>query len=194
MSGPGKWTPPKKLPTGRTLAEMRAEFELGVNVFTACWDAPITRVAIENPVMNDLARERMPPGLPAPHMVQPHWFGHRAYKTTGWYLRGLPPLRPTDPVPEPERGSAEWRAWNAIHRMLPGPERARLRSRSFPGMMAAAAMQWAPPPHLMQKDAAEWPTHPCTATATPADPANCGARPTRGPQMSPATNVTAAGA
>lgn len=143
MSGPGKWTPPKKLPKGRTLEDMRAEFALGVDVFTACWTAPIERVAIENPEMNDLARAAMPADLPAPQMVQPFWFGEPAYKKTGWYLRGLPRLIETNRLPEPERGSDDWKAWNFIHRMPPGPDRARLRSRSFPGMMAAAAAQWA---------------------------------------------------
>lgn len=142
MSGPGQWTPPKSLPKGRTWDDLRAEFEAGVSVFTACWRAPIARVAIENPEMNDLARARMPADLPAPQMVQPFWFGHRAYKKTGWYLRGLPQLVPTDMIPEPQRDTDEWRLWCAVHRMPPGPERARLRSRSFPGMMAAAAAQW----------------------------------------------------
>ncbi|WP_420023724.1 hypothetical protein ACN9JG_06085 [Cereibacter azotoformans] len=142
MSGPGIWTPPKRLPKGRTLADLRAEFETGVDVFTTCWRAPIARVAIENPEMNDLARARMPDDLPAPQIVQPFWFGEPAYKKTGWYLRGLPPLAATDRLPEPERGSEEWKRWNAVHRMPPGPDRARLRSRSFPGMMAAAAEQW----------------------------------------------------
>ena len=145
MSGPGQWTPPKKLPAGRTWQDMRDEFALGVDVFTACWQAPIPRIAIENPEMNDLARAAMPADLPAPHMVQPFWFGDPAYKNTGWYLRGLPSLQPTNMLAEPERGSDDWKRWNLVHRMPPGPERARLRSRSFPGMMAAAAMQWAGP-------------------------------------------------
>lgn len=61
----------------------------------------------------------------------------------GSSVRGLPPLVATDMLAEPERGSGEWKAWSRVHRMPPGPERARLRSRSFPGMMAAAAEQWA---------------------------------------------------
>lgn len=109
-------------------------------------------MAIENPEMNDLARDRMPAGLPSPQMVQPFWFGEPAYKATGWYLRGLPPLRPTHRLPEPERGSDEWRRWNRVHRMPPGPERARLRSRSYPGMMRAAAEQWGG--HAMREIAA----------------------------------------
>jgi hypothetical protein len=143
MSGPGKWTPPKRLPRGRTWDSLRAEFEDGVSIFTACWDAPIPRVAVENPEMSDLAMDRMPLDLPRPQMVQPWWFRHPEYKGTGWYLRGLPPLVGTDVLQEPERDSDEWRAWCRVHRMSPGPERARLRSRSYPGMMAAAAAQWA---------------------------------------------------
>lgn len=143
MSGPGKWTPPKKLPKGRTLASMLEEFELGVSVFTACWNAPIERIAIENPEMNDLARDRMPHDLPGPQLVQPFWFGEPAYKSTGWYLRNLQPLAPTNMLTEPARDSDEWKRWNKIHRMPPSAERARLRSRSFPGMMEAAALQWA---------------------------------------------------
>lgn len=142
MSGPGHWTPPKQLPAGRTWESMKAEFEEGVSIFIACWQAPIERVAVENPEMNDLARTRMPADLPQPHMVQPFWFGEPEYKATGWYLRGLPPLVETNRLPEPERGSDEWRRWNKVHRMPPGPERSRLRSRSYAGMMAAAAEQW----------------------------------------------------
>lgn len=142
MSGPGKWTPPKRLPRGRTVEDLRAEFEAGVDLFVACWRAPIERVAIENPVMNDLARDRMPDDLPEPQMVQPFWFGDPAYKSTGWYLRELPELVETDRLPEPERSSDEWKTWNRVHRMPPGPERARLRARSWPGMCAAAADQW----------------------------------------------------
>jgi len=142
MSGPGLWTPPKKLPVGRSWESMKAEFELGVSIFSACWQAPIDRVAIENPEMNDLARDRMPDDLPAAHLVQPYWFGHPEFKATGWYLRNLPQLQPTDMLEKPERDTDEWRQWNRVHRMPPGPERARLRSRSYPGMMAAAAVQW----------------------------------------------------
>lgn len=139
---PGTFTPPKQLPAGKTWDDIKAEFEEGVSIFTTCWSAPIERVAIENPEMNDLARDRMPTDLPAPQMVQPFWFGCPAYKKTGWYLRGLPPLRETNRLTEPERGSDEWKRWNAVHRMPPGPERTHLRSRSYPGMMNAAADQW----------------------------------------------------
>lgn len=142
MSGPGKWTPPKQLPRGRSWADLRAEFEDGVDLFTACWRAPIERVAIENPEMNDLARDRMPADLPAPQIVQPFWFGEPAYKATGFYLRDLPPLVETNRLPEPERGSDEWKTWSAIHRAPPGPDRWKIRSRTFRGVAEACADQW----------------------------------------------------
>lgn len=142
MSGPGKWTPPGKLPRGRTWTDLRAEFEDAVALFTSCWRAPVDRVAVENPVMNDLARDRMPADLPAPQIVQPFWFGDPAYKATGWYLRGLPQLAETDRLPEPARGTDDWKRWNAVHRASPGKDRASLRSRTFPGIAAACADQW----------------------------------------------------
>lgn len=142
MSGPGKWTQPKQLPKGRTVECMRAEFEEGVSLFIDCWRAPIERVAIENPEMNDLAKDRMPDDLPAPQIVQPFWFGEPAYKATGFYLRGLPQLVETNRLPEPERGSDEWKRWNAIHRAPPGPDRWKIRSRTFEGIASASAEQW----------------------------------------------------
>ncbi len=150
LSGPGNMTPPKKLPRGRTWQSMIDEFEQGVDLFASCWRAPVPRVAIENPEMHDLARARMPDGLPAPQMVQPHWFGHPEYKATGWYLRGLPLLKATERLPEPEKGGEEWRRWNRVHRMPPGPDRWKERSRSFPGMAAAMAMQWAGPAEVVE--------------------------------------------
>ncbi|MBL9047878.1 MAG: hypothetical protein JNK34_11320, partial [Tabrizicola sp.] len=135
MSGPGHFTLPKQLPKGRTWDDLKGEFELGVDIFTTCWTAPIERVAIENPEMNDLARARMPADLPAPQMTQPWWFGEPTSKATGWYLRGLPPLTATSTLKPPPRGSDEAKAWAKVHRMPPGPDRARLRSRSCVPMM-----------------------------------------------------------
>lgn len=149
LSGPGFMTPPKQLPRGRTWESMKAEFEDGVDLFIACWRAPIPRVAVENPVMHDIAQARMPSDLPKPHIVQPFWFGHPEYKATGWYLRELPQLVETNRLPEPEHGSEEWKAWNRVWRMSPGKDRGKERSRFFPGMAAAMAEQWGA--HAMQE-------------------------------------------
>lgn len=142
MSGPGKWTPPKQLPRGRSWDSMKAEFEDGVALFLACWAAPIERVAIENPEMNDLARDRMPADLPAPQIVQPWQFGEPYFKATGFYLRGLPPLKDTRRLTPPASGSEEHKRWSMVHRAPPGPDRWKIRSRTFEGVAAACAAQW----------------------------------------------------
>ena len=129
-------------PPGRTLPEMWAELDAGAALFTACWQAPVGRVAVENPVMHRHARERLPADLPAPQIVQPWWFGDPAKKATGFYLRGLPKLVPTNRLAPPAKGSAEDKRWQAVHRASPGPDRWKFRSRTFEGIAAAAADQW----------------------------------------------------
>ncbi|OKH89231.1 hypothetical protein [Thalassospira sp. TSL5-1] len=142
LSGPGYMTPPKSLPRGRTWQSMKDEFEQAVSLFTDCWRAPVDRIAIENPVMHDIAKSRMPDDLPAPQIVQPHWFGHRQYKATGWFLKSLPELSPTHKLSEPARHTDEWKAWNRVWRMPPGKDRGKERSRFFSGMAEACADQW----------------------------------------------------
>lgn len=129
-------------PPGRSRAEMWDDLAAGVDLFTACWKAPIERVALENPVMHRHARERMPDDLPRPQIVQPWWFGDPAFKATGLYLRRLPPLEATARLEPPASGTAEHKAWSQVHRASPGPQRARLRSRTYPGIAAAMAAQW----------------------------------------------------
>jgi len=129
-------------PPGRTRAEMWADLEAGAALFSAFWRAPIERVAIENPIMHRHARERMPADLPRPQIVQPWWFGDPAFKATGLYLRGLPPLTATARLTPPPPGTADHRRWSAVHRAPPGPDRWRRRSRTFPGLAEAMACQW----------------------------------------------------
>lgn len=124
------------------LAFLWHDLERGVELFTACWQAPIERVAIENPVMNPHARERLPADLPRPQIVQPWHHGEPFFKATGYYLRGLPVLTETDRLTPPKPGTAEHKAWSAVHRAPPGPQRWKFRSRTFEGIAAACAMQW----------------------------------------------------
>ena len=101
-------------------------------------NAPL--VAIENPVMHGHAR-----AMCEDHkrqFVQPWWFGDKAFKATGWHLIGLPKLVATNKLTPPKPGTAEHKEWSFIHRMAPGPDRAELRSKTFPGMASAAAVQW----------------------------------------------------
>ncbi len=131
-------------PPGRTRAEMWAELDEGAALFSACWKAPVERVAVENPVMHKHARERLLADLPKPQIVQPWWFGDPAFKGTGFYLRGLPPLTSTNRLTPPRKSDEPQRhaQWSAIHRASPGPDRWKIRSRTFEGIAAACADQW----------------------------------------------------
>jgi hypothetical protein len=90
--------------------------------------APVARVALENPVSVISSRIRRPD-----QVVQPWQFGHGETKATCLWLRGLPLLRPTAVV----SGRAA-----RVHRMSPGPERWRERSRTYSGLAMAMADQW----------------------------------------------------
>lgn len=129
-------------PRGRTLEEMWADLDEGAALFSDLWNAPIERVAVENPVMHRHARERIRNYQPPAQTVQPWWFGDRAFKATGLYLRGLPPLVATDRLTPPKPGTDEHKEWSAIHRAPPGPDRWAFRSKTFPGIADAMADQW----------------------------------------------------
>ena len=125
------------------MVSMWKEFFEGVELYSKLRSAPIPMIAIENPVMHDHAREAL--GIIKRHVVQPWWFGDKVFKATGWELIGLPHLSEGDNslrsmVPRP--GTDEHKAWSIINRMSPGPERARMGSKTFPGSARAIAEQW----------------------------------------------------
>lgn len=129
-------------PPGKTREQMWAELDEGAALFSDFWNAPIERVCVENPVMHRYAKERIRNYRPPAQIVQPHWFGEPAFKGIGLYLRGLPPLTKTDALTPPKAGTPEHKAWSYIHRMPPGPNRWRERSRFFAGIANAMAGQW----------------------------------------------------
>jgi len=136
-------------PPGKSHEQIWRELDEGAALFSALWNAPIARVAAENPIMHRYARERIA-NYRAPQIVQPWWFGDPQFKATGLHLRNLPELVATDRLTPPVAGSADHRAWSRVHRMPPGPNRARERSRFFPGIAAAMASQWGA---LLREDA-----------------------------------------
>ena len=93
--------------------------------------APIPRMAVENPVSIISSRICKPT-----QVIQPWQFGHGEVKATCLWLRGLPDLQPTCIVDG---------RLARVHRMTPGPERWRERSRTLPGIAAAMAAQWSSP-------------------------------------------------
>lgn len=129
-------------PKGRTLAEMWADLDAGAALFSDCWNAPIERVAVENPVMHKHAKERIRNYQAPAQTVQPWWFGDPAFKATSLYLRGLPKLDATDRLTPPATGSEEHKRWSQVHRASPGPDRWKFRSATYPGLARAMAAQW----------------------------------------------------
>ncbi|MBA3670271.1 MAG: DNA cytosine methyltransferase [Sphingomonas sp.] len=91
-------------------------------------DAPIPMIALENPVSIISSRIRKPDQI-----IQPWQFGHGETKATCLWLKGLPKLAPTNIVEGREA---------RVHRMPPGPNRWKERSRTFTGIAEAMADQW----------------------------------------------------
>ena len=118
-----------------------AELDKAATFYRACREqGNIASRSIENPVMHRHAIEAT--GRGKVQFVQPWWFGEPYFKATGFELVSLPALQPTDKLTPPKAGTAEHKRWSRVHRMPPGPDRARLRSETFPGIAAAAAAQW----------------------------------------------------
>lgn len=143
-------------PPGRTLADMWTELDEGAALFSDLWNAPIQRVACENPVMHRHAKERIVNFTPAAQSVQPWQFGDFESKRTCLWLRGLPALVAPYPTIETARAAlglpADAMPAERVHRMPPGVDRAKERSRFFPGIAAAMAAQWGQ--HITQRIAA----------------------------------------
>jgi hypothetical protein len=91
-------------------------------------EAPIPRIALENPVSIISSQIRKPNQI-----IQPWQFGHGETKATCLWLKGLPLLVPTSIVDGRE---------NRIHRMPPSQDRWKLRSKTFQGIADAMAAQW----------------------------------------------------
>jgi hypothetical protein len=102
--------------------------EEAADFFRLFLDAPVPRIAVENPVMHGHAGIR-----PADQYVQPWQFGTPETKATGLWLRNLPPLVPTNIVD----GRTP-----RVHYASPGPDRWKERSRTDPNIAAAMAKQW----------------------------------------------------
>ncbi len=90
--------------------------------------AHIPKVAIENPVCIMSSLHRKPDQI-----IQPWQYGHGETKATCLWLKGLPKLTPTNVVEGREA---------RVHRMPPGPDRWKERSRTYSGVASAMAEQY----------------------------------------------------
>ena len=122
-----------KPPPGRTAEDMQRELREGADLFSAFWNASIERICIENPVMHKHAKALIENYREFSQSIQPWQFGHGETKRTCFWLKSLPPLQPTDIVSGRDQ---------RVHRMPPGPQRWKERSRFYPGIAKAMAEQW----------------------------------------------------
>ncbi len=102
-------------------------------------DAPIPKIALENPVGVISSHIRKPTQI-----IQPFQFGHKEPKKTCLWLKGLPKLIPTKIV-KPEyyktKSGKNMAVWYYLSK-LKGKERQQLRERTFQGIADAMAQQW----------------------------------------------------
>lgn len=117
--------------------------EEAIEFFLALANAPIDKIAIENPIGIISSRWRKPD-----QVVQPFMFGDEARKTTCLWLKNLPLLEPTNIVEEGERvyfksgkSQPKWYS-DAFVKAKSHEERRTMRSKTFPGMAKAMAKQW----------------------------------------------------
>lgn len=103
-------------------------------------DAPIPRIAIENPISVISSRIRKPDQI-----IQPWQFGEDASKATCLWLKNLPLLVPTEIIePRMVNGKKRWgnQTDSGQNKLAPSADRWKLRSATFPGIAAAWADQW----------------------------------------------------
>jgi len=111
-----------------TAKKLDGRQQSAISFFMMLATADIPKIAIENPVCIMSSLWRKPDQL-----IQPWQFGHGETKATCLWLKGLPPLKPTNIVDGRE---------SRIHRMPPSPDRWKERSKTFQGIAAGMADQW----------------------------------------------------
>jgi hypothetical protein len=112
----------------RWFKDKKKEQEEALDFVQMSMDAPILRIAIENPISIISSRIRKPDQI-----IQPWQFGHGETKAICLWLKNLPLLKPTNIV--------EGR-YARVHREPPSPERWKNRSRFYTGIADAMATQW----------------------------------------------------
>ena len=112
-----------------------------IKFFMAFANADCDKIAIENPIGHMSTAYRKPN-----QVIHPYMFGDPARKATCLWLKGLKPLQPTNIV-EPviikyKNGNGTDNPWHMETMSLPPDERAKQRSKTFPGIAKAMAEQW----------------------------------------------------
>jgi len=103
-------------------------------------DAPIERIALENPIGCISTQIRKPT-----QTIQPWQFGHDASKATCLWLKNLAPLTPTQTIaPRMVDGRKRWanQTDSGQNRLPPSADRWKIRSETYQGIADAMATQW----------------------------------------------------
>ncbi len=103
-------------------------------------NAPIERIAVENPISVISSRIRKPDQI-----INPWQFGHDASKRTCLWLKGLPLLTPTEIIePRIVNGKKRWanQTDSGQNRLPPSEDRWKIRSETYEGIANAMATQW----------------------------------------------------
>lgn len=120
--------------------ERKKQRKEAVDFFMAIANAYCDKIAIENPVGVMSSQWRKPD-----QYIEPYMFGDPEKKKTGLWLKGLPLLKPTnivEPVIIHCKSGANEPRWHMETMKLPPKERAKVRSKTFPGIAKAMAEQW----------------------------------------------------
>ena len=126
---------------GEKAVQRYKDREEAVEFFMAFANADCPQIAIENPIGHMSSAWRKPDQI-----IHPYMFGDPARKATCLWLKGLKPLEPTNTV-EPviikyKNGKGTDNPWHMETMSLPPDERAKVRSKTFPGIAKAMAEQW----------------------------------------------------
>jgi site-specific DNA-cytosine methylase len=101
-------------------------------------NAPIDKIAIENPIGVISSKIRKPDQI-----IQPYHFGHEATKSTCLWLKGLPLLVPTNVVGKGNRHvTKSGKSLPEWYNLPPSVDRWKIRSKTFQGIAEAMASQW----------------------------------------------------
>jgi hypothetical protein len=126
---------------GEQAIQRHKDREFAIKFFKMFAECDCEKVAIENPVGIMSSEWRKPDQI-----INPYEFGDPYEKKTCLWLKGLPPLKTTSVVtPEPRKqfnSGKTMPSWYADAWKLPKDERAKLRSKTFPGIAQAMVSQW----------------------------------------------------
>ena len=117
--------------------ERAAQTEEALAFVRLLLDAPIPRIALENPIGCISTRIR-----PPTQTIQPWQFGHAESKATCLWLKNLPPLVPTQIMAKPECGHWLNQTPSGQNNLGPSADRWKIRSATYSGIASAMADQW----------------------------------------------------